>query len=194
MLKTVDSQLLPHCAKILASISARQKPVAHKSIFETNVIVVAVLEKFASQTVPSISVLAYLRKIYTTFYMSDQLLITVLIYFERLLKLTGEHITSCQIHRLIAVTCIIAVKYHCDLYYSNAYYAKMAGIQLPEFNKMEFYIITLLDFKLEISENSYTNCEQTLYKLFRIEDGGCIPTVTNDSILERECAARIGEK
>jgi Cyclin len=58
--------------------------------------------------------------------------------------------------RLFLSAIVIAIKYHEDEYYKNDFYAKVGGISLEEFNRLEEYLLINLNYKLFIDENAYS--------------------------------------
>ncbi len=57
---------------------------------------------------------------------------------------------------------ILAIKYNEDDYYSNEYYAKVAGVSLQELNVLELECINLLTHSLFIYSDMYENYEKYL--------------------------------
>lgn len=111
---------------------------------------------------PSISVKEYLKRLVILYYLPEEILITIIIYTERLLNKKEIVISQYEIHRYLAILCVLAAKYHCDNYYSNAYYARMAGMNLEELNSLEAELLKLFEYKLEITEEEYSLYEVTL--------------------------------
>jgi len=63
--------------------------------------------------------------------------------------------TETNIHRLILTSCILAIKYNEDDYYSNEYYAKVGGITLQEANLLEAEFLGFLKFTIFIDEQIF---------------------------------------
>jgi hypothetical protein len=59
------------------------------------------------------------------------------------------------INRLILVSVIIAIKYHEDHYYKNTFYAKVGGISIDEFNKLEKSFLEMIEYSLFIDNDTY---------------------------------------
>lgn len=51
---------------------------------------------------------------------------------------------------------LLAIKFNEDDYYSNSYYAKVAGITLEEINLLEFEFLRLIKYQLYIKTAYYT--------------------------------------
>jgi hypothetical protein len=50
---------------------------------------------------------------------------------------------------------LIAIKYNEDDFYTNSYYAKVGGMNLPEVNTMESDYLKYLDFDLYVKIEDY---------------------------------------
>ncbi len=59
--------------------------------------------------------------------------------------------------RLLAIACVISVKYHYDDYCGNDYYALVAGITLEELNGLEIAFVQAIDYRLAVSAKQYAN-------------------------------------
>lgn len=88
------------------------------------------------------------------------MMLAVLIYAKRLQALGADEggkldrkfaINLHSIHRFIITSVCIASKAMGDLYYSNAFYAKVGGISAIELNLLELELTSLLDWRLQCS-------------------------------------------
>ena len=64
-------------------------------------------------------------------------------------------LTNYNIHRILFISILTAIKYNEDSVYSNKYYSEVAGVSLKELNLMENSFIELLDFKLFVTEEEF---------------------------------------
>ena len=87
--------------------------------------------------------------------MSKETLISALIYIDRMTKVASFQITSFEIHRVLVIACILSIKYNCDEFYDNVYYAHVAGTSLKEFNEIEEEFLCILEYNLFIHEDQY---------------------------------------
>lgn len=68
---------------------------------------------------------------------------------------------------------MLASKYFDDLYYNNAYYARVGGISNAEVNHLEMEMLRMISFSLHVSPVVYENYRRHLYvqlQQFREED------------------------
>lgn len=82
--------------------------------------------KFQSAYCPDVSVHAYLGRIQKYANCSDACLILAMVYIDRLIEApNGLVLSRLNIHRLVITSVLMAVKFHDDLFYNNAYFAKL---------------------------------------------------------------------
>ncbi|KAG0351654.1 hypothetical protein BGZ54_003157, partial [Gamsiella multidivaricata] len=62
----------------------------------------------------------------------------------------GFRINSFNIHRLLITCLMVAGKFTSDLFYSNARYAKVGGLSLPELNQLELEFLFTSKFELNV--------------------------------------------
>ncbi|KAG0194413.1 hypothetical protein DFQ28_011214, partial [Apophysomyces sp. BC1034] len=107
------------------------------------------ISHFHSRAVPDITIEAYLTRILKFTPFSNEVLLCLLVYFDRIAK-RDKHFTICSlnIHRLLITSIVIASKFTSDVYYANRRYAKVGGIALHELNKLEMEFLFLCNFKL----------------------------------------------
>lgn len=113
---------------------------------------------FNSKKPLSISINNYIERIYKYCKIDESTLTITLIYIDRLCDITELH-NDVNVHRIVLVTVLIAIKYNENDYYSNDYYAKVGGITLNEINYLEYECIKLLSFQLFVEEDYYKKYE-----------------------------------
>ncbi|KAF9277949.1 hypothetical protein BGZ68_008897 [Mortierella alpina] len=62
----------------------------------------------------------------------------------------GFRVNSFNIHRLLITCLMVAAKFTSDLFYSNARYAKVGGLSLPELNQLELEFLFTTKFELNV--------------------------------------------
>lgn len=117
------------------------------------------LRKFQCRGEPKISLRYYLQRIdkYTALELNVK--VCALIYVKRLVTLLGTKIPYLCMHRIILMVFRIATKFIHDESYTNDYFSRVGGVSLKEFNDLELYFLTLIDFNLYIDKDEY---DQTL--------------------------------
>merc|ERR1719487_223256 len=107
-------------------------------------------------TSAQLSICDYLSRISTYFQCSHECFVLALVYIDRIVKLHPEFtICNLNIHRLLVTSVMLAVKFFDDVYYSNAYYAKVGGVKLKEVNALQAQFLQLIDWKLHVSPQEY---------------------------------------
>jgi hypothetical protein len=136
---------------------------------------------FHTESVPSISISSYLKRMVKFTHMSTESLMHIYILLGRIVSANmrykraicaGElvdftwypvprtniplEVNKLTIHRLFAVLSAIVMKYASDDHYNNAFLAKVGGIELREFNRLEMDLLELLNFDLHVDYVEYT--------------------------------------
>ncbi|KAF7799087.1 hypothetical protein EIP86_010317 [Pleurotus ostreatoroseus] len=132
---------------------------------------------FHARNVPTISLEAYLLRILKYCPASNEVFLSLLVYFDRMSKLAKEAcgkdfvIDSYNIHRLVIAGVTVASKFFSDVFYTNSRYAKVCrlsflvrmrrltharaqvgGLPQAELNQLELQFLLLNDFQLMISK------------------------------------------
>jgi len=107
---------------------------------------------FHGVAAPTISVAQYLERIFTYANCSSSVFVMAYAYIDRFIELNPDvPVTGTCVHRLLVTAVLVAAKFLDDIYYSNAYYAKVGGIPTAELNALELELLQRLDFRLHIS-------------------------------------------
>jgi len=100
---------------------------------------------FHSVRPPQLTIHEYLMRIAKYFQCSNECFVLCLVYIDRIVKLHPEFtICNLNIHRLLVTSVMLAAKFFDDIYYSNAYYAKVGGIRIKEVNALETQLQPLM--------------------------------------------------
>ena len=92
----------------------------------------------------------------TTFKCSPSCHVLALLYVDRAVQ-TGEVVLNkLTLHRLLAIATVLAVKFLDDLFYSNAYYARVSGLTLPDLNNLEVKLLSLLGWRTFPIESEFS--------------------------------------
>lgn len=149
---------------------------------------------FHGRNVPAISLHAYLTRILKYCPVTNEVFLTLLVYFDRIAKranagdfdqnksdpgnsgsATGTDdqqlfvMDSYNIHRLIIAGITVASKFFSDIFYKNSRYAKVGGLPLEELNHLELQFLLLTDFKLMIQIEELQRYADLLLKFWKRE-------------------------
>ena len=112
--------------------------------------------RFHSVKIPSISILDYLRRLQKYFACTPECFVLSLVYIDRIIKAHPDFsVCEYNVHRLLVTAVMIAAKFFDDLYYSNAYYAKVGGIKTRELNVLEVHLLGLLNWRLFVGPEEF---------------------------------------
>lgn len=112
--------------------------------------------RFHAIRAPQLSIHDYLLRIGTYFQCSNECFVLSLVYIDRIVKLHPEFtICNLNIHRLLVTSVMLAAKFFDDVYYSNAYYAKVGGVRTQELNALEALFLRLIVWKLHVYPQEY---------------------------------------
>lgn len=112
---------------------------------------------FHARNIPTITLEMYLLRILKYCPASNEVFLSLLVYFDRMSKLAKEAcgkafvIDSYNIHRLVIAGVTVASKFFSDVFYTNSRYAKVGGLPQAELNQLELQFLLLNDFRLMIS-------------------------------------------
>ena len=112
---------------------------------------------FLTDSIQTITINDYLQRLVKYTQVESSTLIAMLIYIDRLCELNNFIINSYNVYKILFSSLIIAIKYNEDEYYDNKFYAKVGGLTLKEMNNLEINYLSLIDFKLYISEEFFDN-------------------------------------
>ncbi|GAB66883.1 cyclin2 related protein, partial [Plasmodium cynomolgi strain B] len=114
------------------------------------------ITSFHASKVPEISIKNYIQRIGKYTGCSNECFVLLIIYLDRIVKINTDITLSLLcIHRLLITAIMIAAKFFDDLYYSNAFYAKVGGVSTEEINKLEGIFLHLIDYNLFVSSEEY---------------------------------------
>ena len=116
---------------------------------------------FTSYNKPSLSIKDYLYRIQNYTEAEDNTLIVALIYIDRLSDISSIILTPYNIHRIVFVAVLLAIKYNEDICFGFDFYSKIAGIPIKELKRLEIEFVYLIKFKFYIDKNDFEK-----YKLY----------------------------
>ncbi|KAI4340215.1 hypothetical protein MLD38_025075 [Melastoma candidum] len=104
---------------------------------------------------PGLTVCQYIDRIYKCFGCSASCFVIAVIYVDRFLRNTEVLLTSLNVHRLLITSMTIAAKFMDDAFFNNAYYAKVGGVSTSELNRLELKFLFGIDFRLQVSLETF---------------------------------------
>ena len=119
-------------------------------------------QAFSANSIPNISIEDYLLRIQTYANMEKSTLIISLIFIDRLCHGSDVTLTYFNIHRILFTSVLISIKYNEDSFYDNKYYSEIAGVKLKELKLLEYSFISMVNFKLYVSDEIYEKYQNYL--------------------------------
>ncbi|GAV73381.1 Cyclin domain-containing protein [Cephalotus follicularis] len=115
---------------------------------------------FHGLTRPTISIQSYLQRIFKYANCSPSCFVVAYVYLDRFTQSQPSlPINSFNVHRLLITSVLVSAKFMDDMYYNNAYYAKVGGISITEMNLLELDFLFGMRFKLNVTPDTfYTYC------------------------------------
>merc|ERR1719188_2787840 len=139
-----DAAFVPALASVLTHLASLAAPRPQR------------VTRFHAVRDPQLSVHDYLTRIQTYFQCSHECFVLGLVYIDRIVKIHPEFtICSLNIHRLLVTSVMLGAKFFDDVYYSNAYYAKVGGVRTQELNALEALFLRLIEWKLHVLPQEY---------------------------------------
>ncbi|KAI0676732.1 cyclin-domain-containing protein [Trametes maxima] len=142
---------------------------------------------FHARNVPTIALEAYLTRIQKYCPASNEVFLSLLVYFDRMMKLAKETcgkvfaIDLYNVHRLVIAGVTVASKFFSDVFYTNSRYAKVGGLPLTELNQLELQFLLLNDFHLMISQEEMQFYASKLGQQSQIPPGVSLVSFLSDS-------------
>ena len=129
------------------------------------------LKSFTNKNVPSISIKDYLFRLSKYSKVNESTIILILIYIDRICKINNFILTYYNIHKLILVAFILAIKYNEESNYLMEYYSKIGGIPLSELNNLESEYLILFRYNLFVRTQLFDKYYNDLMSL-KCDDKG----------------------
>ena len=125
---------------------------------------------------PTMSIVEYVPYLHQRLGCTDECFIMALIYIDRIVT---QHfhisINRLTVHRLMAVTTLLAMKYmDDDQPLNNKGFAKIVGMQTKDLNFMEFNVLKLLGFNVHIELDQYMMYVRYLARPHTLETTGTL--------------------
>lgn len=129
--------------------------------------------RFHSSRVPPISTLDYIKRIAKYSRCSTECFIIAIMYLDEYVKTTQIPITFRNVHRLSITAVLVAVKARDDLYYNNAYYASIGGIQPVELCNLEMEFLSTIKWETWVEPSKFDTYVLQLSERFGADEPAC---------------------
>jgi len=140
-------------ARVLASVLERL-------VKENDHIEQGPVSKFHALRVPGISIHQYLERIHRWANCSPECFVLALIYIDRLIQGGSSKdsfiLTKLNVHRVVITSVLLAAKFFDDVYYNNAFYAKLGGVLVSEMNNLEIDFVFRINFSLHVKPEVFS--------------------------------------
>lgn len=158
-------RIVPILSRLLGEIVARNDEMATMP---------SQITPFHSSKPPAIPVQNYIEdRILKYAGCSEETFILALIYMDQVVQYNPDFlITSLNVHRLLITSVMLASKFFDDVYYNNAYYARVGGISNAEVNNLEMEMLRMISFGLFVAPEQYERYRWSLYSQASEEDRG----------------------
>ncbi|KAK1352640.1 Cyclin-P3-1 like [Heracleum sosnowskyi] len=110
---------------------------------------------FHGSKAPALGIQQYINRIFKYSCCSPSCFVVAQIYVDRFVQRTNLQLTSLNVHRLLITSVMVAAKFIDDAFFNNAYYAKVGGVSTAEINKLEMKFLFALDFRLNVSLQTF---------------------------------------
>jgi len=124
------------------------------------------LDKFTGEKIPKITLFNFLKRIIKYTNPEKSTLVICLIYLDRFHDLTCLSLNFHNIHRLLLMSALIAIKYNEDEHCTNSYFAKVGGIPDEDLNNLEEVYLKAIRYNLYINDEEYEKYETYLNKFY----------------------------
>ena len=110
---------------------------------------------FDIKKIPKISIKKYIRRIVKYAKPEPSSLISALIYLDKICETQNIVLTKKNIYKLLLICIMLSMKFNEDDVNSNAFFAKVGGIDLENLNPIENQTYKILNFEFFIDDNLF---------------------------------------
>jgi len=130
--------------------------------------------------VPSISLLLFIQRVMRYLPATKELYVIAMIYLDRVLAYNSDIcFTLFNAHRLFVSAVLIASKFLDDLFYTNVFVSKVAGVSPEELNRLEIEFLAAIRFNLYVKPELYQFYTDNFNQLVAVCDMLPLDTVVN---------------
>ena len=125
---------------------------------------------FNKDELPHISIKNYLHRIQTFSEAEDNTLIISLIFLDKICDTASIILTEYNVHRLLFISILIAIKYNEDLVFELDCYSKIAGMTKKEINKLEYEFLKLINFEVFVHKKIFEKYKSYINNINLMKD------------------------
>lgn len=125
---------------------------------------------FSTRIIPQISIEDYLDRIVFYTGCEESTLIISLIYIDRITNCGNIVLSQYNVHRLLFMSLLYAIKYNEDQIYKNNFYAKIAGVTVTELSNIENEFMDQIKFNFFVSEEEYKQYYTYLLQKMKLKE------------------------
>uniref|UniRef100_A0A6M2EN77 Cyclin n=1 Tax=Populus davidiana TaxID=266767 RepID=A0A6M2EN77_9ROSI len=152
MAELAETAVMPKVITFLSSLLQRvaeSNDISHQLYLQKASI-------FHGLTRPTISIQNYLERIFKYSNCSPSCFVVAYVYLDRFSQRQSCFpLNSFNVHRLLITSVLVSVKFMDDIYYNNAFYAKVGGISTREMNLLEVDFLFGLGFQLNVTPTTF---------------------------------------
>ncbi|MBR4814506.1 MAG: hypothetical protein IKZ67_03495 [Paludibacteraceae bacterium] len=100
----------------------------------------------------------------------DNTLIISLIFLDKICDTASIILTEYNVHRLLFISILIAIKYNEDLVFELDYYSKIAGMTKKEINKLEYEFLKLINFEVFVHKKIFEKYKSYINNINLMKD------------------------
>lgn len=136
----------------------------------------AELHHFFSQNRQPFELDFYMSRLIQYSNCSTAAFVIMLVYIDRVQKrFKSLLLTDMNCHRVILTALVLAIKYVDDEVFSNAHYARVGGVTVKELNELEMKMLSIMDWKMTVSPETYALFEDGLVQSASHFTSGDVP-------------------
>ena len=125
---------------------------------------------FNKDELPHISIKNYLHRIQSFSEAEDNTLIISLIFLDKICDTASIILTEYNVHRLLFISILIAIKYNEDLVFELDCYSKIAGMTKKEINKLEYEFLKLINFEVFVHKKIFEKYKSYINNINLMKD------------------------
>jgi len=134
---------------------------------------IRVVTRFHARAAPAISVHDYIARIAKHFRCSDECFVLASVYLDRVAKQNPAFaVNKLSVHRLLLTSVVVAAKFFDDMFFTNAFYARVGGVSPGDLNEMEGQFLGLVQWRLHVLPEEYAQCCKRVLLVSRHERSG----------------------